>query len=222
MDGLRLCTGDFVVIMDADLSHHPKYLAEFITTQQMTNCDIVTGSRYIESGGVVNWGFKRKLTSRGANFLASSFLGVKCSDLTGSFRLYKKEVLERVIKDVVSRGYAFQMEIIIRALQYGYSLQEVRVRRDVGADRVRRATLREQQIGRIGVPDLPEGALEIIVDILKYREIKISYMSFFRSETMAYYQLVVPRESAWEVFNELGKTNMVIFRTTPPRFKSST
>lgn len=55
----------------------------------------------------MNWKFNRKLTSRGANFLASTLLGVKCSDLTGSFRLYKKPVLEKVMKDVVSKGYAF-------------------------------------------------------------------------------------------------------------------
>ena len=73
----------------------------------------------------MNWGFSRKLTSRGANFLASTLLGVQCSDLTGSFRLYKRQVLEKVIKDVVSRGYAFQMEIIIRAKRYGYSVEEV-------------------------------------------------------------------------------------------------
>jgi len=125
MDGLKLCKGNFIVIMDADLSHHPKYLTQFIELQKSTNSDIVTGSRYIPNGGVVNWGFSRKLTSRGANFLASTFLGVNCSDLTGSFRLYKRDVLEKVIKDVVSRGYAFQMEIIIRAKAYGYTLQEV-------------------------------------------------------------------------------------------------
>lgn len=107
MDGIKLCNGDFVVIMDADLSHHPKYLKDFIEKQKKTDSDIVTGSRYINGGGVMNWGFKRKLTSRGANFLASTMLGVKCSDLTGSFRLYKKSVLEKVMKDVISRGYAF-------------------------------------------------------------------------------------------------------------------
>ncbi|CAD8098146.1 unnamed protein product [Paramecium sonneborni] len=125
MDGIKLCHGNFVVIMDADLSHHPKYLKDFIEKQKETNCDIVTGSRYINKGGVMNWGFDRKLTSRGANFLASTMLGVKCSDLTGSFRLYKREVLEKVIKDVVSRGYAFQMEIIIRARKYGFTVEEV-------------------------------------------------------------------------------------------------
>lgn len=107
MDGLELCSGNFVIIMDSDLSHQPKYIADFIKKQQETDCDIVTGSRYINGGGVVNWGFTRKLVSRGANFLATTTLGSNCSDLTGSFRLYKKEVLQRIISDVISKGYAF-------------------------------------------------------------------------------------------------------------------
>jgi dolichol-phosphate mannosyltransferase len=111
--------------MDADLSHHPKYIPQFIKKQLETNCDIVTGTRYKPTGGVYGWNFHRKLTSRVANFIARAATGSQCSDLTGSFRLYKKEVLAKVIKDVVSKGYAFQMEIIIRAQDYGFKVEEV-------------------------------------------------------------------------------------------------
>lgn len=107
MDGLKFCSGDFIVLMDADLSHHPKYLPKFIEVQQKTGCDIVTGTRYRQGGGVFGWNFKRKLTSRGANFIAKTALGNSCSDLTGSFRLYKKDVFSRIIGDIVSKGYAF-------------------------------------------------------------------------------------------------------------------
>lgn len=126
IEGLQFCKGNFVILMDADLSHHPKFIEQFIKKQQETNCDIVTGTRYkYGHGGVYGWDFRRKLTSRVANFLAKTLLGNNCSDLTGSFRLYKKNVLEKVIKDIVSKGYAFQMEIVIRAVQYGYSIEEV-------------------------------------------------------------------------------------------------
>lgn len=125
IDGIKFCSGDFVVLMDADLSHHPKYLPQFIEKQRQTGADIVTGTRYRPGGGVYGWDFSRKLTSRVANFIAKATLGSQCTDLTGSFRLYKKDVLARVIKDVVSRGYAFQMEIIIRSRDYGYSVEEV-------------------------------------------------------------------------------------------------
>jgi len=125
IDGLKFAKGNFIVIMDADLSHHPKYLPEFIEKQIKTNADIVTGSRYLRNGGVYGWPFMRRLVSRGANFGASFVLGSPCSDLTGSFRVYRKEVLERIIKEVVSKGYAFQMEMVMRAKSYGYKIEEV-------------------------------------------------------------------------------------------------
>jgi len=57
----------------------------------------VTGTRYSRGGGVYGWTLMRKLTSRVANFLAKTALGSNCSDLTGSFRLYKKEVIEKIM-----------------------------------------------------------------------------------------------------------------------------
>ncbi|KDN33643.1 hypothetical protein RSAG8_13272, partial [Rhizoctonia solani AG-8 WAC10335] len=77
--GLDFVTGDFVIIMDADFSHHPKFIPEFIKLQQAYNLDIVTGTRYrststppmpgglpVTPGGVHGWDLKRKLVSRGA------------------------------------------------------------------------------------------------------------------------------------------------------------
>ncbi|KAF3488854.1 hypothetical protein F2Q69_00054859 [Brassica cretica] len=123
--GLKHATGDFVVIMDADLSHHPKYLPSFIKKQLETNASIVTGTRYVKGGGVHGWNLMRKLTSRGANVLAQTLLWPGVSDLTGSFRLYKKSVLEDVISSCVSKGYVFQMEMLVRATRKGYHIEEV-------------------------------------------------------------------------------------------------
>eukprot|EP00891_Asterochloris_glomerata_P003185 jgi/Astpho2/3185/e_gw1.00052.64.1_t len=123
--GLQHAAGDFVIIMDADLSHHPKYIPEMIRVQEAHGCDVVTGTRYVGGGGVFGWGFRRKLISCGANLLARILLNPGVSDLTGSFRLYKKEVLQEVIRSVKSKGYAFQMEIIARARAQGYSIKEV-------------------------------------------------------------------------------------------------
>ena len=67
------------------------------------------------------------LHSRGANYLAQVLLRPGASDLTGSFRLYRKEVLEKLISVCVSKGYVFQMEMIVRARQLGYSVGEVRI-----------------------------------------------------------------------------------------------
>jgi dolichol-phosphate mannosyltransferase len=79
--------------MDADFSHHPKYIPKLIRRMEWTGAEIVTGTRYIENAGVYGWDLKRKLTSRCANFLAKTAMGSDCSDLTGSFRLYTKEAI---------------------------------------------------------------------------------------------------------------------------------
>lgn len=123
--GLGHASGEFVLLMDADLSHHPKYIPEFIRLQKETGCDIVTGTRYASGGGVAGWSLARKLTSRGANLLASFTLRAKVSDLTGAFRLYKKPCLQKLLEATTSKGYAFQMEVIVRAQYMGYSIQEV-------------------------------------------------------------------------------------------------
>lgn len=93
--------------------------------QKEQDYDIVTGTRYAHGGGVHGWDLRRKLTSRGANFIASTLLRPGVSDLTGSFRLYKKEALSRIISVTKSKGYVFQMEMIIRARQFNYSIAEV-------------------------------------------------------------------------------------------------
>ncbi|XP_065206477.1 dolichol-phosphate mannosyltransferase subunit 1-like [Planococcus citri] len=123
--GIKHATGNFIIIMDADLSHHPKYIPQFIAKQQTDNADIVTGTRYVGNGGVNGWDFRRKLISCGANFLTQFLLRPGVSDLTGSFRLYKKPVLEKLIQNCVSKGYVFQMEMIVRARQNNYTISEV-------------------------------------------------------------------------------------------------
>lgn len=123
--GLELANGDYIILMDADLSHHPKFIPEFIKKAKEGNFDIVTGTRYAGTGGVYGWDFKRKLTSCGANVLTQIALEPSVSDLTGSFRLYKRSVLRKLITFCKSKGYAFQMEIIVLAEQMGYKIGEV-------------------------------------------------------------------------------------------------
>ncbi|KAK2520607.1 hypothetical protein Q9233_011243 [Columba guinea] len=147
--GMKHATGNFIVIMDADLSHHVNFVLSdcsyfeilyylhanirsvFLmksTTyrkQKEGNFDIVSGTRYKGNGGVYGWDLKRKLISRGANFLTQVLLRPGASDLTGSFRLYRKEVLQKLMEKCVSKGYVFQMEMIVRARQLGYTIGEV-------------------------------------------------------------------------------------------------
>ncbi|CAG2105362.1 unnamed protein product [Medioppia subpectinata] len=125
MHGLKHSRGRFVIIMDSDLSHHPKFIPQFIEMQAKTGSDVVTGTRYAGDGGVYGWDFRRKLISRGANYLTQVLLRPGVSDLTGSFRLYKRDVLEKLVESCVSKGYVFQMEMMARANAMGYRVSEV-------------------------------------------------------------------------------------------------
>ncbi|XP_050355959.1 dolichol-phosphate mannosyltransferase subunit 1 [Nymphalis io] len=123
--GMQHATGNFIIIMDSDLSHHPQFIPKFIELQKKHDYDLVSGTRYKNGGGVYGWDFKRKLISRGANFITQLLLRPNASDLTGSFRLYKKDILQKLIDSCVSKGYVFQMEMIIRARQLEYTIGEV-------------------------------------------------------------------------------------------------
>ncbi|NWH99419.1 DPM1 mannosyltransferase, partial [Tichodroma muraria] len=123
--GMKYATGNFIVIMDADLSHHVRLLFMYSGKQKEGNFDIVSGTRYKGNGGVYGWDLKRKLISRGANFLTQVLLRPGASDLTGSFRLYRKEVLQKLMEKCVSKGYVFQMEMLVRARQLGFTIGEV-------------------------------------------------------------------------------------------------
>jgi dolichol-phosphate mannosyltransferase len=158
IDGLGQCTGEYVILMDADLSHHPKVIPEFIKKQRETGADIVTGTRYAQNGGVYGWDLNRKLTSRVANFLAGTLLAPQASDLTGSFRLYKKNVLERCLKSVKSRGYVFQMEIIVRAQYFGYAIEEVPI---TFVDRI----FGESKLGAGEILAYLQGLVDIFLDV---------------------------------------------------------
>ncbi|KAK9476228.1 glycosyltransferase family 2 protein [Lipomyces japonicus] len=123
--GLQFASGDFIIIMDADLSHHPKFIPQFIGLQQAENLDIVTGTRFRKDGGVYGWSLKRKIISAGANLLASWLLSPGVSDATGSFRLYRRSVFDSLVNESTSKGYAFQMEVIALARIKNYGIGEV-------------------------------------------------------------------------------------------------
>ncbi|XLT02621.1 hypothetical protein HN51_051972 [Arachis hypogaea] len=116
-------SGNFVVIMDADLSYHVSFAVNI--KQMEARADIITGTRYVKGGGVHGWNLMHKLRSRGANVLAQTFLWPSVLDLTRSFRLYRKSMLEDIISCCISKGYVFQMEMIVRAFRKGYHIEEV-------------------------------------------------------------------------------------------------
>jgi dolichol-phosphate mannosyltransferase len=115
----------FVMEMDADFSHDPKYIPQFLDEAQ-AGADLVLGSRYVPGGGTVNWGPGRQLISKGGSLYARSILGVDIRDLTGGFKCFRRTVLESLSLDAVkSTGYAFQIELTYRALKAGFKVKEI-------------------------------------------------------------------------------------------------
>ncbi len=115
---------DSVITMDADLSHDPKYLPEFL--QKLESYDLVVGTRYIKGGGVVNWPWYRKLISRGGSVYTRLISGMPLHDTTGGFNGYRREVLETIHpEDIRSEGYSFQIEMKFRSWKAGFRIVEV-------------------------------------------------------------------------------------------------
>jgi dolichol-phosphate mannosyltransferase len=106
----------YVLNMDADFSHHPRYLPDLIAGMEPTDgppVDVMIGSRYVPGGGVEGWPLKRRLMSKGVNLYARCLLGLKPKDCSGAFRCYRTQMLAKLDFDAVrSRGYSFQEEIL--------------------------------------------------------------------------------------------------------------
>ena len=115
---------DFIVQMDADLSHNPKDLAMMV--ENLDHNDLVIGSRYINGISVVNWPLRRLMLSYGANTYSRMITGMPIMDGTGGFKAWKSEVLQNIDLDSVrSQGYSFQIEMNFRAWIKGYKLKEL-------------------------------------------------------------------------------------------------
>lgn len=110
--------------MDADFSHHPRYLPAILEARE--RADVVIGSRYVPGGGVVGWGFQRHLMSRTINVYARLTLGLKTRDNSGSYRCYALEKLRQLDLDKFrATGYAVQEELLYRCKRVGCTFAEV-------------------------------------------------------------------------------------------------
>ncbi|MDF1565643.1 MAG: polyprenol monophosphomannose synthase [Deltaproteobacteria bacterium] len=115
---------DLIMEMDADFSHHPRYLP--VLLRASAEADIVLGSRYVGGGGTVNWGVGRRILSQGGSLYARTVLGLKQRDLTGGFKVFQRSALETLdLTSVHSEGYAFQIELTLRAVRRGLKVIEV-------------------------------------------------------------------------------------------------
>ncbi len=129
---------ELILEMDCDFSHDPRAVPQLLAAAE--DADLVLGSRYVEGGGVENWGALRRFVSSGGSRYARVLLGVGVHDLTGGFKCYRRAVLETIDLDAVtSTGYAFQIETTYRALRAGFRVVEIPITfadREAGASKM--------------------------------------------------------------------------------------
>jgi len=114
----------FIFEMDADFSHDPSSLPEFLETIQ--DCDLVVGSRYINGITVMNWPLSRLILSVGANIYASKVTGLPLADSTGGFKCFRRETLEQLpLERIRSDGYGFQSEMNYHVWKRGLRIREI-------------------------------------------------------------------------------------------------
>jgi len=136
----------YVFEMDADFSHDPAHLPQFL--RAIESADVVLGSRYRNGKvTVVNWPIARLVLSYSANIYARAVTGLQLFDATGGFKCFRRKVLEAIDLDSVrSNGYAFQIEMSFRAWKRGFRLVEIPIvfhDRTEGESKMSRSILRE-------------------------------------------------------------------------------
>jgi dolichol-phosphate mannosyltransferase len=115
---------DYIMEMDADFSHDPKFLGQLLAASK--DADLVIGSRYRAGVNVINWPISRLLLSIGANQYARWITGLPLTDSTAGFKCFRREVLEAIdFEKVRSNGYSFQIEMSFRAWKKGFRLVEI-------------------------------------------------------------------------------------------------
>lgn len=136
---------DFVFEMDADFSHGPEYLKDFL--REVQNYDLVIGSRYISGVNVINWPMSRLLLSYYANVYTRVITGLPLRDATGGFKCFRRKVLEAIdLDDVHSSGYSFQIEMSMRVWKKGFKIKEIPiifVDRIAGSSKMSKTIVRE-------------------------------------------------------------------------------
>jgi dolichol-phosphate mannosyltransferase len=114
---------DLLVNMDADFSHHPRYLPALLAG--MKDHDLMIGSRYVAGGATLNWPWTRQLMSKAVNMLARFLMRIPAHDTSGAYRCFTVALLRRTPLDlIVSRGYSFQEEVLYRCRLAGCRMGE--------------------------------------------------------------------------------------------------
>ena len=134
-----------LVEMDADGSHDPAELPALLAA--LADADLVIGSRWVPGGTVLNWPKSREILSRSANTYARIMLSISIRDATAGYRAYRADTLHAVgLDQVMSRGYCFQIDLVLRSVRAGLTVVEVPitfVERTLGASKMSKSVVAE-------------------------------------------------------------------------------
>jgi dolichol-phosphate mannosyltransferase len=115
---------DYLIEMDADFSHHPRYIPQFL--QAITDCDVVIGSRWIKGGSVCGRPWQRDYFSGLAQFFCRFILGLDIRDGTSGYRCFKKDVLEKIdLDNFLSKGPSIVEEVNYHLQKKGFKVKEI-------------------------------------------------------------------------------------------------
>jgi dolichol-phosphate mannosyltransferase len=135
----------YIFEMDADFSHDPKYIPDFL--KAIEEADLVIGSRYLTGINVINWPLQRLILSYGANCYTRLITGMPIKDATAGFKCFRREVLEAIPLDQVkSNGYSFQIEMNFKVWKRGFRIKEIPIifiDRTVGSSKMNKKIMLE-------------------------------------------------------------------------------
>jgi len=139
---------DLILTMDADLSHQPVYIKDFLAA--ISENDLVIGSRYTRGISIVNWSLRRLMLSLWANMYVKAITGIKISDSTSGYRCWRRELLLKIGLDkIISEGYAFLVEMAYRAYKSKARIKEIPIifiERETGKSKINEKILFESAI----------------------------------------------------------------------------
>ena len=176
---------EFVLNMDADFSHHPRYLPALAACMEVA--DVAIGSRYVPGGSITGWSAARHFMSRGINLYSHVLLGLKAKDCSGAFRCYRiSKMRELDFKKIRSRGYAFQEEFLFRCAKNDCRIVETPIvfeDRIIGQSKINVAEIVRSLfdlflLGLDGIRDIP-----VTRDTAETTEVPDT-LSFFRDKPM--------------------------------------
>ena len=139
--GFRLCSGDYVVFLDADMELHPAQLQTFFDIMRLDETDVVIGSKR-HPNSRLNYPLQRKIISSVYFFLIKIFFGLPIGDTQTGLKLFKYEVLKRVFPRILVKAFGYDLEILVNVHQLGYRIAEAPV------------VLDTQRYGRIGIDSI--------------------------------------------------------------------